>query len=268
MNCKHVLQRMLATTGSRKLSPEVLTHLDGCQRCQRWHARLGAIDRAVPLIPVPNSHAAKTAFVQRLLAEPSNATTPSSRNRISTVTWKRVAATAISLAALVFAIAFIREALPPTISKSAEPPDEFLAEVLDHGMILATAATPQKRVEELATLADRLDQRTRRVARVASADDLNEMARLYEMVVGGDKGLVARAGKFEGDKAKVLNPIADRLLRSSQDVESMSREVPPSAMESLKKIAAVAREANQKLRGIVQENPVASGGSGIGEGKS
>lgn len=278
MKCRHVLQRLLATSGRRKLSPEALAHVAGCRRCQRWKARLGEIDRGVPQLPVPDSRAAKAQFIQQILAEPTTAVRPPWRVRYG-VTWQRsvMAAAALVLFALLVSGVFNRERQP---KQTAMPPDDFLAEIVERNVSLATAATPQKRIEELAILADRLEARTRNVARVAGTDDLNDLADLYAMVVSGDKGLVKRAGAVAedmpaADKTKLIDPIAERLLRTSQEADRMSREVPPSAVASLQRIAAVAKQAHESLRkqqvvgANARQEKLADGRTPpVGEGKS
>lgn len=272
MKCRQALQRMLATSGRRKLSPEVLAHVQGCRRCQRFKARLGVIDRAIPQLPVPDSQAAKADLIQQILAQPTTTVSPSWRVRFG-ITWQRsvIAAAALVLFVLLVSGVFNRERRP---NQPPMPPDDFLAEMVERNVSLATAATPQKRVEELAILADRLEARTRNVARVASADDLNDLADLYSLVVQSDKGLVKRAGAVAedlpaADKVKLIDPIAERLLRASQEAERMSGEVPPAAVASMKKIAATARQASQTLRQKAREEKLADGRMPpVGEGKS
>ncbi len=71
------------------------------------------------------------------------------------------------------------------------------------------------------------------------------------------------------DKTKMIDPIAEQLLRVSQEADRMSREVPPSAVASMQKIAAVAKEAHQKLRQKAREEKLADGRTPPGgEGKS
>ncbi len=272
MKCKHALHRLLATSGRRKLSPVVLNHVKGCQRCQRWQAKLSEIDRAMPRIPVPDSHAAKADLVQRFLAEPATIATPWWRSR-SQITWQRtvIAVAAVAVFALLVSGVFNRER---KANVGPLPPDEFLAEMTDLHNKLATAPTEQKRVEGLATLADKLDSRTRNVARVADATDLNELAQLYEIVV--KKGLVGLSNRIADDMPiaqrktliDLIDPIADRLLRTGNEVEELAGKVPPSATASLKKIAAVAKEAQQILRKKVREEKLANGRTPPEEGKS
>jgi hypothetical protein len=272
MKCKHALHRLLATSGRRKLSPEVLNHVQGCKRCQRWQAKLAEIDRSVPQLPVPDSQAAKADLVRHFLAEPAAPATPWWRWR-DQVTWQRVviSAAAVVLFALLVSGVFNREPKTPV---GPLPPDDFLAEMTDLHNRLATARDEKMRVEGLAALADRLDARTRNVARVADAADLNEMALLYEIVV--KKGLVGLSNKIADDmpaaKRKqmidVIDPVADRLLRTGNEVEELSGKVPPSATASLKKIASVAKEAQQILRKKVREEKLANGRTPPEEGKS
>src|SRR5262245_8296938 len=272
MKCKHALHRLLATSGRRKLSPEVLNHVQGCKRCQRWQAKLAEIDRAVPRLPVPDSQPAKADLIQRFLAEAPRPATSWWRSR-DFITWPRVviSAAAVVLFALLVSGVFNRERKAPV---GPLPPDEFLAEMTDLHNKLAIARDEKMRVQGLAALADKLDARTRNVARVADASDLNEMAHLYEIVV--KKGLVGLSNKIADDMPAadrkklidVIDPVADRLLRTSKEVEELSGKVPPSATASLKKIASVAKEAQQVLRNKVREEKLANGWMPLAEGKS
>src|SRR5262245_3072300 len=103
MKCKHVLQRLLATSGPRTLAAEVREHLEGCERCRRWSTRLQQIDAAVPSLPVPDSGEAKERLVRHFLAPPAPVSEPVWAPRRLRVNWARVLV--VSAAAVILALA-------------------------------------------------------------------------------------------------------------------------------------------------------------------
>src|SRR5262249_19004850 len=84
------------------------------------------------------------------------------------------------------------------------------------------------------------------LALVAHADDLQTLAKLYDEVL--KRGIVEQAGQIRlEDRQKVLEPIADRLFKASQQEQQLAQEMPDKA-GPLKQMAQAADEANQKLR--------------------
>lgn len=277
MNCQHVQQRLLATSGRRTPTPDVLAHLETCPACRTWSERLNEIDATVSRLPVPDSSAAKASLANRFLSPPAPSAPP---------IWKRVklswpkaiaAAAAVILLALAVSGVFNREPSRP----AAAAPDELLAQVMKRHLELATADSLGKRVEVLAGLADDLDGQTRSLARVAQAEDLNTLADLYVSVVEGDRGLIKQTENLPAaDQKKLLPPIAEKLRRTNELAASLSREgVPPAAAQPLKKIADAARQGHLDLQKRIIEaragidksrdhNVVQEAPPPIGEGKS
>lgn len=246
MKCRHVQKTLIATSGRRKLSPEVHAHLDDCPRCRRWQTRLQELDDAVSKLPVPSSHGAKAAFVQRMFAGPA---APSRRwhEWIPGRPWQKIAvAVAVSLLLiLIWSGVFTREG--GSDRPAAPQADPLLAAVLQRHAELATAQSSTQRIRTLTNLSEDLDRETRNLARVARAEDLEALVILYENVV--KKGIVTQADEVSpDDRSKLLAEIADRLFRTSQSAEQMAHDVPPAAADPLRRIARIARDANTVLR--------------------
>lgn len=243
MKCKHAQRGLLSTSGPRKLPADVLVHLDDCPACRAWQVRLQVIDCAVLRLPVPDSSDAKAAAIEQIL-EPATLSFRKPWWQHGTA-WQRglVAVAASALLLLVGGRAF-RGATPK--ANATPPGDPILAQLLDRNLSFAKAPTVQKKVETLAALAQDLERETRALARVASAEELNTLANLYEDVV--TQGLIIHAEDVEDDRVKVLLPIADQLFESSKSMTKLAQDVPPAAGPSLKKIAAAAGKANDALR--------------------
>jgi hypothetical protein len=252
MKCQHAQHGLLSTSGPRKLSAEVLAHLDGCTACKAWHVRLQEIDRAVPRLPVPDSSDAKAATIEEILQP---ITLPFEKPL-----WKRgkawqraLVGIAASALLLVIGSRFFIGRTPNAVAAPAADP--ILAQLLNRNLSFAKATSTQAKVETLAALAQDLEDETRNLARVGSAEELETLADLYNDVV--TKGLLAQAGDVPPDDCvKVLQPIADRLFQSSKNVAQLAQDVPPAAAPSLKKMAAIAENANQKLRKQTKDDKV------------
>jgi hypothetical protein len=272
MKCKQALQRLLATSGKRTLAAEVREHLDGCGSCRQWHDRLAEIDAAVPHLPVPNSIARKSALMARFLSPPALAE-PSWGLSRPKMTWQRLVTAAAAL--VLFGLAITGQFNREKRGQGGQATDALLARVLDRNLELAAAGDVKKRVEVLADLADDLHRETDNLSRVAPADDLNELAGLYESVMAGDRGLVNRADELpEGDRGEALKSLAKRLEDAGGRADREARNVPPAAQAPLRRIAAAAHKASKELTqkvarlGRNTENLVQEAPPRRGEGKS
>lgn len=256
MKCKHVLQRLLATSGPRRLGDDVLAHLDGCERCRKWADRLTEIDHAVPQVAVPDSGAAKAALMHRFLNEPAPVPGSSWRWRDLKISWAHVAAAVAAL--LLIGVMLNGMFQGGSGSREVAAADPLLKSVLDRHLELAAADSVEKRVDILEKLSNDLDEQTRTLARVAPAEDLDELANLYVTVVNGDKGLVKRADDVPGvNKQKLLESMASRMRDVANRADRMAGEVPPAAAPPLKKIAAAARDAHGTLGRKAREEKLA-----------
>lgn len=244
MKCRLAQNYLYAASNGRRLPDAAVEHVAGCPRCQRIRQQLDRIDLAVPHLAVPNSSSAKAALIERILTMPVPATAAS--RVLPYVKWQRVAVgLAASVLALVVGLLMFGNNKGP--AKTIDPPDPLLAMVVESNTKLANARGAKERAEELANLADGLQNETRNVARVASAEDLAALAALYRDVV--KKGLMTQADEMTTEERQQTLPgLADRLWKAADDADRLAADVPPAAQGPLKQIAAEARAANQALR--------------------
>jgi hypothetical protein len=93
------------------------------------------------------------------------------------------------------------------------------------------------------------------MARIASGDELKEMATWYEKVV--KDGLASQARELrqqpvgipEAEKVKLLESYAARLQAEARITEELMNEVPPESQRALRRILEAAREGEKTLRG-------------------
>jgi hypothetical protein len=135
-----------------------------------------------------------------------------------------------------------RPALQMETEKSVVPvrlaPDPLLAQVVRCDLRLAEAQGLEQRLEALADLADDMDVEARPLVRLGAVDDLAELGRLYQKVVGG---IVDGARALpRGERTRVLRPLADRLA----DTGKLAR---------LPSMRLAARAGEQQLRALIGE---------------
>jgi hypothetical protein len=122
---------------------------------------------------------------------------------------------------------------------------------------LAEPRSPREGLETLTDMSDDLWQETRLVAGGARAEDLHQLARLYQKVV--EEGIVRRSRIFarrERDCRAVLVPIAQRLAKVGGEAEQLAGNAPATAAAALDGIATAARAADGQLRELVEPRRV------------
>jgi hypothetical protein len=265
MKCKQAQQRLLATSGPRKVPAEVQVHVEQCARCRRWQLRLAEIDRMTPQLLLPSSGEAKAALLEQILASEPVMPRPARAGRIPGTAWQRALLGLAAGVLLVLGVAVYRGGRPP--EASGTPSDPLLASLLKHNLDLAKDPTPEKTMTTLAAVARDLDDQTRRLARVAGSEDLRSLAALYDDVVR--KGMLVHADEVPEENKQVLKDIAEQLFATSREAGQLAKEVPPGAAVPLRAIADAARDGNTALRQKAKDSKLSRmSPSGAREGKS
>jgi hypothetical protein len=143
-----------------------------------------------------------------------------------------------------------------TVTKPLQP-DPFVASLVQRDLRLAVAQTTAERLEALTDLSGDLFQETRLVVRGARAEDLHQLALLYQKVVEEGIVHVAQAPSLRtSDRRQVLGPIADRLDQTARQADKLATFAPRDAATALHAISAAARGAQTKLRELVATLPI------------
>lgn len=281
MNCQTVQNQLLILEDPAKPDEAVRIHLRDCAPCQRWQRRLLQLERHVPLLPVPPS-LAREAMVQRFLAgiAPTSGTNgiavngsavnqvsaapilslesagTSSHRLIPRYRWYAAIGAAAALFLLIFDMMVLWNPDPAKRDQppAAAPRDPFLANLFERNLRLAEARNSRTRLEALADLADDLQGQTGKLSQRAEADDLRELARLYEQVVqdGIVRGAIALPA---GQRTQVLKGIAERLARTAHDAGILATGAPDTSSAALRAIASAAQTSGDRLRALLGEQP-------------
>jgi hypothetical protein len=265
MICQAVQNQLLALPDPSRPGVDLRDHLQACAACRQWQHRLLQIERNVPVLPVPSSTGQK-AFLRQFLAGSGDAPVvvpppkKSGLEKLALGAWPPgpwgYAAAAVAAVVLVslgsWALWRPRELPVLRAATKAPLPDPFVASLMQRDLRLAVAETGRERLEVLSDLADDLFQETRQVVRGARAEDLDQMAQLYEKVV--QEGIVhlSRAPSLRAaDRRQVLAALADRLAQAGREADRLARGAPQNAVRPLQVIGAAARDADNRLRGLV-----------------
>lgn len=262
MNCQAVQNQILALPDPRELSPALREHVLGCAACQAWAKQAARLEAILERLPVPAAPGdKKEALLGDLMAaEPVilPMATPAARPGLGLVALRFVRrnakavgglAAAVLVAVGVFALWPKR---PPTPQPDVAKEHPLLKKIVARDVAMARADSPSKRLEVLSGMADDIAADSRGMARLASADELRQMAGWYDKVVR--EGMVKQADSLPvsmtaEQKRNILEPLAAKLDADAGEAEKLAREAPQDAQPALKRMAETAREAGKSLRG-------------------
>jgi hypothetical protein len=266
MNCDVCQRRLLATAAPEVPTREVRRHLARCPACRAFQRRLTRIEGNVPALPVPPSRG-KERFLARFLGPREHVPNPSPHplpregrgpgKGVLRVAWATAAAVLIGCGVylgiwLAESVAPLAPPNQPVAKTEPELPDQDLvARLVDCDLRLAEHATPRKRVEALAELADALQRESHALSRGDGADELQALARLYGRVI--EEGMVPRAREMPArERREVLAPIAARLSKAENEARQLAAKS-ARASAPLLQIAAAAGAGDRKSRGLMEE---------------
>jgi hypothetical protein len=250
MSCAATRERLLGSEQPDRPAAEERRHLAGCPSCRAWHRRLVGLEQHIPLLPVPPSRPPAALFARILrpagapLLTPHPALLSSFRPRREGARQKLALALALAASLALFAVGWW--AWPHHAAPAARPALARYAERRDRA--LATARTPQHRVERLTDLADELLAEVR--THPDRPDRAAELASHFRQLVGHD--LPWHAGQLPpADRRAALLSVADRLGKIESEASRLAadwRGQHAAVGASLRQIADAAREADSGLR--------------------
>jgi len=267
MKCQAVQNRILALLDPRHIPSAFLEHVGDCAACRVWVEQVARLESLIECLPVPPAPTDKKASliaeltgasVAEPLATPSRARPMSSPFR----TFIRENANLVGGLAAAILVAFGVWAFsgstkgPKADVAATTPEDPFLKKVAGRTVALAKATTPTARLQALSGWADDLGTESRSMARVASPDELQEIARWFGKVKDGmvkqaetlpPRALTPaeRLTQFDALAAKM----GDTVTQTNKALEEVSQDAKPA----LERIRDTAQDGQQKLRDLARK---------------
>jgi hypothetical protein len=228
-------------------------HIGDCSDCRAWVEQAAELEAALSQLPAPAQGQAKAQLLARLSQSPPAQVSSTDGHRRNW-RWRSVGASvglaaAVMLGVLIYQLGRPSSSSRPTVAEAAAYP--LLQRVVEHDIALARATHPVQRIQILSELAETLAQETGALARIASAEELRDLARWYTKVV--ERGLIPQAEQWiahrpaERERQQVLEA-ARRLEMSATSTEQLLTTVPPHAEPILRHLVQAARDGEQKLK--------------------
>lgn len=269
MTCHAIQNKILALPDPRQLPESLRGHVAECAACRAvWEhaARLERLLEQLPAPPAPGNK--KVALLDDLTtAGPVITRVPTVPTRDGFGFARPLLAFAHrnqrTLAALAAAVLVMLGGWwlftgngTRAVETVSSPKHPLLERIVQRDLALARADTPAKRLEVLGGLADDLSAETRSLARVASPDDLRDLARWFDKVV--KDGVVKQAKNLPihalnpAEKATLFDSLAGKLGAAGQEAEALAREAPSESQPALRKVAETARDGQKALRELAR----------------
>ena len=263
MTCQNVQNKILALADPRYIPDPLREHVAGCALCQAWAKQAARARRIARTAPRP-ARAGRQEGRVREQFDPRRgdhyaAARPSRRAReFQPFEFLRRNATLVGGLAAAVLVALGVWAMFPRSSPRPEmaslPDDPFLKKMVERDLALAKADTPANRLRVLGGLADDLSVQARSLARVASPDELRDLARWYDRVV--KDAILKQAETMHGAtltpadakaRAETLDAVTKRLGATAAETDKLLNSVPPEAKPALQKIADAARDGQKTI---------------------
>jgi hypothetical protein len=266
MNCQVVQNKILAEPDPRHLPERLRLHVAGCEACRAWAQQAACLEALIEKLPAPAAPSAKKAalvgklergepIITRPVTTPAAARVP--RESRITEFLRNNALVIGSLAAAILVALGAWALFPrngPRHEMAAIPDDPFLRKMVERDLALSRAETPTERLAALSGMADDLSAQARGLARVASPEELRDLARWYDKVV--KEGIVqqvknlparTRTPAEEQARLKALGALNRQLGDTAVETDKLLASVPPEAKPALQKIVESAREGQKKI---------------------
>ena len=261
MNCQVVQNQIIALADPRQLPPALLAHVTGCEACRAWAQQAARLETLLAQLPVPPApREKKEALIGELMAADPvilppavPATRPGLLVRVGRLLRQTPTYAGGLAAAILVTVAAVWYATRPPILQQnfVDRHDHpLLRKMVARDLALASADTPEKRLEVLGEMADDLAGEARGVTRIASPAELKDFARWYDKVV--KDGMVRQAQGLPihmdaGEKRRLLDGLRERLEADANEADKLAREAPQDAQPTLKRMADTAREGAREL---------------------
>ena len=203
MNCQVVQNKILTLPDPRVVPDPLRAHVVGCAACQAWAKQAARLEALLEQLPDPARAGRQEGCADRQAhprrrdhhaargrAVPSRASRGAGQflRRNATVVGGLAAAMLVALGVWALFPGTAREARDGAAASGRSVPRK----IVQRDLALAKAKTPAERLQVLSGLADDLSAQARSLARVASPDELRDLARWYDRVVKDAHGQAGR----------------------------------------------------------------------------
>ena len=253
MNCPTVQERLLAMPSVDGLADELHAHLRDCSHCQVYSNRLSIIHETLPNLPVPpidrNVLMTFLRTIQTVEVVTPVERQPRSIRAVPMRVWGALAASIVVVGALWFGTP---EADRPNPAQSTYQEHALLTREVQHIAALTKADTAPERLRILTDLANDYGNETGHIYKIADADKMDSLARMYDKTVR--EGMVGQAKQFSslmlpGERAARLREAEESLARMERDAALMLDQAPIQAQPALQRMIDSARDGQTQLRG-------------------
>jgi len=252
MKCEACQNRILALEYTPEPTEELREHLASCAACRTAQKKAVKLDALLARLPVPSSQRAKAKLIASLndqLSVPSSKV-PAYRQ------WMRSPLPGVA-ALVVLGIGgfFYFSKKQPQPELAEKPRHELLNKELGNVVKLARADSAPDRLRVWTDWATDLRGETRDLYKVAPAEELSSLARMYERAV--NEGIVKQATRLPEhmdaeEEQKLLQAADPKLAEGVVEAERLHGEAPPQAQKYLKQMAETSREGRRKLEPILK----------------
>jgi hypothetical protein len=277
VNCETLHRQLLASERPDAPPPELGGHLAVCAACRDWHARLLQVERAASVLDVPPP-LKKTAFIERFLAEGRKGTEvveDTDKDMPAVLRFPPAVlpghssgalkigkrergllkmAVAVAMAAALLLVTFGIWAWQRGGSASNRSSETETLSALEKRLRetprWAEARTPDRRLEVLSDLADKVHSKAQSLARAGTVEELAGEVRLFREIITRMTNQEAPA-IASTDRPRILKPIADHLLQLESEAGTLALTI-PAAAPSLRELADAAREGDRQLRVLLR----------------
>lgn len=257
MKCDAAQAKILSLPDPRHVPESLRGHVVGCAACRAWAEQAARLEGLLERLPVPAASAEKkAAFLDRLARSPE-LVEPAESEPAPFRVWLQRNATLVGGLAAAVLLAVGAWALVGKNGKQPElveatPKDPFLEKMVQRDVALARATTHARKLQVLGAMADDLSTEARGLARIASPEELKDVARWFDRVV--ERGVIRQAEQTPpnamtpAERKEELTALARKLGEVADEVKKASGEVPPDAKPILERIVDTARNGQKKLQ--------------------
>ncbi len=263
MNCSTVRNAILALPDPRSVPDPLGEHLAACAACRLWAEQVARLETLLERLPVPPPPTdKKSALVASLTGQrpveslasplapsPARSSAPWSRfgGRYATLVGALAAAVLLAWGAWLF----WPGPGPKSDRTEVTPEHPFLKAIARRNVALARTESPREKFQTLAGLTEDLSAEAVALARVASPEDLKDIARWFDRVVRD--GLIRQAERMPehaltaAERHAEFAALARKLADTAARTEGAAVEVAPEARTALERIRDSARFGEKKL---------------------